>query len=67
MTMPYERTRAVLETREFLRALTNPRRTPDVPEAVRQHAVMLLRHYPNANDMDLVHSAIPNWFGPPSS
>jgi hypothetical protein len=65
MTMPYERTRAVLETREFLLALTRPSRTPDVPEPIRQRAVVLLRHYPNAGDMELAHSAIPNWFGPP--
>ncbi|WP_323744842.1 BPSL0761 family protein [Noviherbaspirillum soli] len=66
MTTPFERTRAVLKTREFLCALAHhPTRTPGVPEAVRQQAVTLLRHYPGTGDMSLAHGAIPNWFGPP--
>lgn len=65
MTTPDERTRAVLKTREFLIALANSARTSDVPEAVRQRAETLLRHYPGTGDMSLAHGAIPNWFGPP--
>jgi hypothetical protein len=67
MTTPEERTRAVLKTREFLCALTHPTRTPGMPEAVRQQAVTLLRHYPGTGDMSLAHGAIPNWFGPPEN
>lgn len=65
MTIPDERTRAVLKTREFLYALTNLTRMPGVPEAVREQAVTLLRHYPGTGDLSLAHGAIPNWFGPP--
>lgn len=36
MTMPYERTRAVLHTREFLHELLDAATTPGVPESVRE-------------------------------
>lgn len=48
MTLPYERSRAVIETREFLRLLLGNRR---VPASVRSEAKWLLRHYPSANDV----------------
>lgn len=63
MTMPDERTRAVVHTAEFLRDLTMPSVTPDVPRAVREEARRLLRHYPGRGDMSLAHMAIPEWFG----
>ena len=59
MTMPEERTRAIMQTREFLQELT---RYAD--NAVRQEAVRLLRHYPCAGDVNIAHRAIPEWFGP---
>ena len=43
MTMPDERTRAVLETREFLLSL---KQNLAVPDDVRRTARALLRHYP---------------------
>lgn len=48
MTLPYERTWAVVETRRFLTTLQFNRR---VPAAVREHARTLLRHYPTRNDV----------------
>ena len=65
MTMPKERTRAVLQTREFLHALTNPARTPGVPENVRQHAITLHRHYPDAAEMAITGEACLAWFAIP--
>lgn len=67
MTMPDERTRAVIWTRGFLRELTDPTVTPGVPAAVRCRAETLLRHYPAPMDMRLVHLACPQWFGPPNA
>lgn len=64
MTIPYERTRAVLETKAFLERLLNPRETPRVPRTVRAHAKWLLRHFPSYSDIELVHEALPDWFGP---
>ncbi len=48
MTLPDERTWAVVETRRFLLALLTNRR---VPAAVRGQAHTLLRHFPSASDM----------------
>jgi hypothetical protein len=35
MTIPSERTRAVLFTEKFLKDLTDPKTTPRIPKAVR--------------------------------
>lgn len=48
MTMPHERTRSVIQTREFLIELS---RDTSLPERVRRDAKFLLRHYPSRTDM----------------
>jgi len=65
MTMPDERTRAVLQARAFLQELASGDWGPELPPAVRREAHRLLRHYPNAHDLELAHLALPAWFGPP--
>lgn len=65
MTIPEERTRAILATREFLYALTNSGQTPGVPDNIRERAITLLRHYPDKSDMRLAGEACPNWFEVP--
>ena len=52
MTLPTERTNAVLRTERFLIDLLNPKKTPRVPRAVRQEAGRLLKHYPSKYDME---------------
>ncbi|WP_408256395.1 BPSL0761 family protein [Paraburkholderia xenovorans] len=64
LTTPAERTCALLQTREFLVALTR-RSTLDVPEKIRAEAAALLRHYPDAGDMSLIASGRGNWLAPP--
>lgn len=54
MTVPVERTNAVLWTQEFLVDLCNPKKTPRVPKDVRERARRLLRHYPSEFDMDVI-------------
>jgi hypothetical protein len=54
MTLPYERTRAVVQTEEFLNDLINPEKTPKVPKEIRKQAYFLLRHYPNQVDMKII-------------
>jgi len=54
MTLPYERTRSVVSTREFLLDLTNPKVTPRLPSYIRDTARSLLRHYPTNYDMETV-------------
>ena len=58
MTTPDERTRAVLQTREFLHELCAGRLTGNVPEQVLRKARQLLRHYPNALHL---HAAAVAW------
>lgn len=48
MTMPYERTRAVIQTRDFLFELS---RDASLSERIRRDARFLLRHYPTKDDM----------------
>lgn len=54
MTLPYERTRAVLNAREFLFRLSTPfveNGIKRIPAAVRDEARRLLRHYPSVVDL----------------
>jgi len=46
MTTAQEEIYAINRTREFLRSLTDPRKTPRVPKSVRKEALGCLRHYP---------------------
>lgn len=48
MTMPNERTRAVIQTGEFLLKLSQD---SSLPERIRRDAKFLLRHYPNPFQM----------------
>ncbi len=45
MTTVYERTRSVVQTREFLQVLSKDK---SLPESIRRQAETLLRHYPTA-------------------
>jgi len=58
MTIPFERSRAVLSTKEFLQSLVDPKTTPRVPRHIRRQAMSLLRHYPNSYDLETVEK---NW------
>ena len=57
MTLPHERTRAVINTAEFLTKLMNPKETPGVPKHVRNYAAYMLKHYPTRHDMYVVSEA----------
>ncbi len=46
MTTTAESARAIIQTREFLRALLDPKKTPRVPKKIRVAARALLKHYP---------------------
>lgn len=51
MTLPIERTNAVLRTERFLIDLMDPKKYPRVPANVREEARRLLRHYPTKYDL----------------
>lgn len=63
MTMPHERTRALVYTLCFLRDLQDPGATPRVPRAVRERARALERHYPTLAAMDMAHMTCPHLYG----
>jgi hypothetical protein len=54
MTVPRERTNAVVFTGNFLYDLIDPKKTPRVPKAIRQRAKGLLRHYPTLYEMEVI-------------
>jgi hypothetical protein len=64
MTMPHERTRALVHTRAFLESLVEPSRTPRVPRSIRQQARALLRHFPGYAAIDMAHMTCPHLYGP---
>ena len=59
MTLPDERYRAVLYTKQFLQDLLV---TPRVPKAIRDGARSCLRHYPDTWDMQQAAEATPHVF-----
>jgi len=57
MTLPIERTNAVLRTEKFLCSLLDPKQTPRVPKSIRQEAARLLRHYPSQYNMKYIEDS----------
>lgn len=51
MTMPDERTRAVIWAHAFLARLASPCQSKRIPKAVREEARSILRHYPWPMDL----------------
>ena len=64
MTMPSERTRALLQTWEFLRELRSPEATPGVPDEIRRQAHVLLRHFPEPWQLHSMSRKLPEMLGP---
>lgn len=63
MTIPVERSRAVVNTREFLTLLLDPKATPRVPRAIRLEARSLLKHYPATYDIEQLAQVWPTKWG----
>ena len=63
MTVPVERTRAVVYAHAFLKDLLNPAVTPRVPKEMRETAKWLLRHYPEPSTVEYAHNLCPELFG----
>lgn len=64
MTIPDERTTAIYNAREFLRALLDPKKTPRVPKAIRTQAYWTLRHFPAQYEIEEAAKKAPKVFGP---
>jgi hypothetical protein len=66
MTTPHQRTRAVLQTREFLLKLLEEVWT-EVPAEVQDEARRLLFHYPERWHLSRAHERRPEDWGPVAS
>lgn len=64
MTIPFERTRSLIQTYELLKRLQDPGQTPRAPRWLREEAAVLLRHYPDYAAIEMAHKALPHLYGP---
>jgi hypothetical protein len=62
MTIPDERVRTVLHTKDFLEDLCSSETMPGVPDAVRQEARRLPRHYSSRMDLARASRFCPHIF-----
>lgn len=65
MTMPEERTRAVLDAREFLERLARGELVGESPQALMTWSKALLRHYPENTHLRLASLALPAYWSSP--
>lgn len=63
MTIPEERMRALLNTRDFLEDLMDASKTPRVPAYIRKQARSCLKHFPYDFHLEMIPKAIPDLFG----
>lgn len=63
MTIPIERTWSIQRTRNFLLELLDPKKTPRVPNKIRQEARRCLRHFPGDLYIEEAARAAPSVFG----
>ena len=54
MTLPFERTRSMIETRNFLLSLLDSKKTPRIPSGIRKEARSLLKHFPTLLDLEQI-------------
>lgn len=62
MTLPDERYRSLVRTKEFLIELMSSQDTPRVPKVIRQRARSLLRHWPDNYHLELMTREMPQYF-----
>lgn len=62
MTLPDERYRSLIQTKQFLLELLSPHMTPRVPKVIRQRASSLLKHYPDTYHLEMMTVDMPKYF-----
>ena len=67
MTTPYERTRAVVETRKFLEQLSRGRLPSTSLKYLQGVADALLRHYPDETNLRLSSQLLPFLWSEPDA
>lgn len=65
MSTSWEKTKAVQNTRDFLRRLMDPKKTPRIPRQIRKEAYARLKHYPSDIDLEAAHKGSPKNWGKP--
>ena len=64
MNVPFERARALVQTKQFLEAMLDPKQTPRTPRRMRGQAKALVKHYPGLFEIEMAHKALPSEFNP---
>jgi len=64
MTLPFERTNALVNARQFMLDLMDSSKTPKVPLEIRRRARSVLKHFPGAFDISIAATKVPEVFGP---
>ncbi len=62
MTLPDERYRSLVQTKQFLMELLSAQKTPRVPKHIRYQALGLLRHWPDDYHLHKMTLDMPNYF-----
>ena len=60
MTMPHERTRAILGAEEVLRGLLDRNKHPETTDETRRDIRWALRHYPEPHNIDNIARECPD-------
>jgi hypothetical protein len=63
MTIPIERSYALENTREFLKELLDPKKTPRIPKSIRRKAYWCLKHFPTELTIKEAQKKCPELFG----
>ena len=63
MTIPSERSRSIQNVRQLLYDLIDPRKTPRVPNEIRERARQVVKHFPADMYIDQVAEKFPEIFG----
>ena len=60
MTLPYERTRAILGAEELLKELLDPNKHAETTAETRRDIKWALRHYPEEHDINTIAQNCPD-------
>ena len=60
MTLPDERYRAIIWSKNLCEELLDPKKTPRVPKEIRQQAYSVLRHFPDEYYLSMLAEARPD-------
>ena len=61
MTVPYENILSLRRTRNFLRELSDPKKTPGIPACIRKEAMSCMRHMPGSyQEEDILNGILKN-------